>query len=132
MLLSRLTCNRYLTKCYIHKSEQIQSVMPLVNHMMGLPKDEELIAWEEISLQRVDYLDPYFTLDDAELGTGDVIVFQTKNSAERTDFKYPSLKNYFAYLENRLYVKFKTLRGHKQDTVCSACFFLTHLFRVSH
>jgi hypothetical protein len=39
--------------------------------MMGLPKEELLVAWEEISLTRVDYVSPYDVLDDVELGTGE-------------------------------------------------------------
>eukprot|EP01126_Amoeba_proteus_P049232 TRINITY_DN5745_c0_g1_i3.p1 TRINITY_DN5745_c0_g1~~TRINITY_DN5745_c0_g1_i3.p1 ORF type:complete len:605 (+),score=125.74 TRINITY_DN5745_c0_g1_i3:1728-3542(+) len=73
----------FIGKYYSPPDRLIYDILPEVRYRMSLDKDEELLVWEEISLNRVDILDPFASLRSLELANGDILVFQKKDSLSK-------------------------------------------------
>jgi hypothetical protein len=59
---------RYIGNAWCQKSTTIKEISNVAKQRLGLPEEEKLNAWEEITIRRQDVLKDDETLDDAELG----------------------------------------------------------------
>lgn len=103
---------RYIGRLALPSSAQLRAVAEFARKKLNLDKDTKLLLWEEVSAKRVDLLKAESTLEEAELGTGDIIVCQLappaqpqSPSPEETASELATPKDYIRYLRKRRTVK---------------------------
>ncbi|KAL6062022.1 ubiquitinyl hydrolase 1 [Balamuthia mandrillaris] len=102
--------------CYlfVKRSDQLSSLVPILNEKMGFSKDTELILYEEIKTTMIDELKQEDTFISAELDNGDIICFQ-KVPPKDNNYERPLATDYYAYMRNRTTVKFRSLENYLED-----------------
>ena len=96
----------YVGRKVVEKSTAIADLVPEMAAMAGLEAGTELSVYEEIKTKPsilVDPVDLGQDLNDAELGNGDILAFQTVDVPDGVE--HATVPEYFDYIVNRLFVK---------------------------
>jgi len=72
----------FIGKLECNLTDRIHELTPRLNALLSRDLDLPLLFFEEISTQMVEPLEPGLTLDQAELGVGDIITIQIPPSLE--------------------------------------------------
>ena len=97
-------------------SDTVKALTTAFRAMTGWPAEKELIAYEEIRDTMIDVLDAERTMQELELGEGDIVIFQDAEDAQG-EHRYPTPKQYIKFLSERLLVTFKRLSDRTDDGV---------------
>eukprot|EP01105_Mastigella_eilhardi_P020202 TRINITY_DN4792_c0_g1_i1.p1 TRINITY_DN4792_c0_g1~~TRINITY_DN4792_c0_g1_i1.p1 ORF type:complete len:857 (-),score=255.49 TRINITY_DN4792_c0_g1_i1:107-2677(-) len=95
---------RYVGKAYLHRSNKVASLLPLMRRLAGLPSDEQLLVFEEIRATMIDAVPLSSTAKAADLATGDILVFQ---KLPNNSLQLPTAEEYFLFQHNAVSVRFR-------------------------
>ncbi|KAI9598113.1 cysteine proteinase, partial [Syncephalis fuscata] len=100
----------YVGKLYVNLAHKIETVIPVLRDMKGIPPATSISLFEEVKPGMVDGLNGDKTFRDAELQSGDIICFQadlTPNERKVMDILIPTVKGYFFNVQKSITVIFK-------------------------
>lgn len=89
---------------------KIGELTAAMNALIGRPADTKLDIYEEIKPDMIDLLKHGHTLEQGELGNGDILAFQPQDeakAAKEAGSDVPDVKSYYDDLVNRVTVTFK-------------------------
>jgi len=90
----------YIGKIYASRKDKIEELFPIFRSMKNISQDTPLIAWEEISIQRIDPIDTKLDIKECQFQSGDIIIFQEKiDEKDILSYRYPTPKEFFMHLE---------------------------------
>eukprot|EP00762_Andalucia_godoyi_P005775 ANDGO_06901.mRNA.1 Ubiquitin carboxyl-terminal hydrolase 12 len=92
----------------VKASSLVGSLRSKVREFMNWPEDTEVLLFEEMRIDRIEELTDSKTIVEAELQSGDIIVFQ-KAVTESEEYLIPTADKYLVFLANRVNVKFLPL-----------------------
>mmetsp|Transcript_46802 Transcript_46802/g.117943 ORF Transcript_46802/g.117943 Transcript_46802/m.117943 type:complete len:1105 (-) Transcript_46802:40-3354(-) len=107
---------RYLGHVCWPVTTKVASLIPVVRRMLGYDESVELEIYEEIKPEMVDKVDVSQTLENAELGNGDVLVLQRALSDEdKASVLNPNAQRYYAWLRDRVQVRMRDFDAPDKD-----------------
>ncbi|KAI9006948.1 ubiquitin carboxyl-terminal hydrolase 5 [Hyaloraphidium curvatum] len=94
------------------KHLKIQDIIPMIQQRMKWEPDTNVRLFEEVKPEMIDPLTKLKqTFDAAEIGDGDILCFQKELTeqelANLPPGSFPTVKEYFDFLQNRIVVQFK-------------------------
>ncbi|EPX73668.1 ubiquitin carboxy terminal hydrolase Ubp22 [Schizosaccharomyces octosporus yFS286] len=91
------------------KSDKLESICPELCERVGLPKDTLLHMYEEVKPGYIEYLRLNKTFAEGELGTGDIICFETRNPEDndQANNKFATAAKLYDFMANRVVITFR-------------------------
>ncbi|KAH3744438.1 hypothetical protein Pelo_14174 [Pelomyxa schiedti] len=93
----------YVGSLYLDPLDSLKSTSPKLRQLVGLPTDADLTFYEEITPTNIEVLDANKNFKQAELVSGDVIVYQSKTLKTH---KLASAYDWYMHANNHVTVKF--------------------------
>lgn len=113
---------RYAGRLIVECSCTPMKILEKLNAMAGYPDDEEIELYEEIRFEpyvMCEHLDEKMTFHDCQLRDGDIICFQKLLPFEDAEkCRYPNLPLFLDYVNNRQFVRFRSLEKPEEDEFC--------------
>ncbi|KAI8055335.1 cysteine proteinase [Syncephalis plumigaleata] len=106
----RTSTIEYVGKVYATLSNKIETIVPLLREMKGIPSTTPITLYEEVKPSMVDELSRNKTFREAELQNGDIICFQvdlTPQERKSPDITLPTVKSYFFNVQKSITIIFR-------------------------
>jgi len=101
----------YVGKEIVPVTTQVANLLPLMRKLKELSPETKICVYEEIRPSMIDIVKLDQTLNEAEISTGDILVFQVVN--QNSEAKVQTVTQYYEYLNQKISVQFRNLSAPK-------------------
>ncbi|CDH50856.1 cysteine proteinase [Lichtheimia corymbifera JMRC:FSU:9682] len=108
-------------RMYVRGGDKVGDIIPKLRERADLPKDANLVLYEEVKPTMLDHMNVKETFTQAEIQHGDIVCFQlAPTDMEWKELhargQYATVREYFSAVYNRVIVKFQPKSPEKEGS----------------